>query len=368
MIIPKHLFRELQGRQIARRAGEPGAGRHRPYLFVDFKPGDLVQGKLNPNYHHAQPAVFRHDRDEGRRRRGVGGARGAADRRIRFRLEHAGRGRDPEAPGGRAARATSRSSPPATSSISSSTTPTPGRRSTASGRASRRSIPFLTDPAVRQALNLLVDRASVQKFIYGRTGKATANFINNPPSSSCRRTRTTSSTSTRRSSCWTRPAGSPAPTACGKRRRQAARVYQTSINAPRQKTQEIVKQACQKAGIDRDQDRPGLGLFLLGCREPGHLFANSTRHPDVHDDDDAARSGRVHAAVPVVGGRHQGEQMAGPQHHPLAERRLRQAVPPGRRTRLDPVKRAALFIAMNDLVIKERGGHPGRLPPERGGG
>src|SRR5205814_6426400 len=27
-------------------------------------------------------------------------------------------------------------------------------------------------------------------------------------------------------------------------------LYQSSINAPRQKTQEIVKQACQKAGID----------------------------------------------------------------------------------------------------------------------
>src|SRR5205823_1786571 len=40
--------------------------------------------------------------------------------------------------------------------------------------------PFLTDPAVRQALNLLVDRGSVQDQIYGRTGIATANFLNAP--------------------------------------------------------------------------------------------------------------------------------------------------------------------------------------------
>ena len=40
--------------------------------------------------------------------------------------------------------------------------------------------PFLTDPAVRQALNLLVDRAAVQEQIYGRTGIATANFLNAP--------------------------------------------------------------------------------------------------------------------------------------------------------------------------------------------
>ena len=44
--------------------------------------------------------------------------------------------------------------------------------------------------------------------------------------------------------------------------------------------------------------------------------------------------------------------MAGPQHHALAERRLRQALRRSASTRLDPVKRAALFIQMNDLVIK----------------
>jgi len=29
---------------------------------------------------------------------------------------------------------------------------------------------------VRQAINLLIDRGSVEKFIYGRTGNATPNF------------------------------------------------------------------------------------------------------------------------------------------------------------------------------------------------
>src|SRR5205807_5029 len=42
-----------------------------------------------------QPAPFRYDRDEGRWRRRVGGARRDPDRRVRLRLEHAGRGRDP---------------------------------------------------------------------------------------------------------------------------------------------------------------------------------------------------------------------------------------------------------------------------------
>jgi peptide/nickel transport system substrate-binding protein len=40
--------------------------------------------------------------------------------------------------------------------------------------------PLFSDPAVREAINLLIDRASVEKFIYGRTGVATANIVNNP--------------------------------------------------------------------------------------------------------------------------------------------------------------------------------------------
>jgi hypothetical protein len=38
--------------------------------------------------------------------------------------------------------------------------------------------PTLSDPAVRQAFALLVDKDSVEKHIYGRTGVAVANFIN----------------------------------------------------------------------------------------------------------------------------------------------------------------------------------------------
>src|SRR4030081_3211879 len=40
--------------------------------------------------------------------------------------------------------------------------------------------PSLTDKAVRQAMSLLVDRKSVEDHIYGRTGTATGNYVNNP--------------------------------------------------------------------------------------------------------------------------------------------------------------------------------------------
>ncbi len=99
MLIPKHLFADFIGaksRDAPTNLKPVGTG---PYMFKDFKPGDLVTGVANPNYHQANKPYLRLGRDEGRRRRRLGGARGAADRRIRLRLEPAGRGRNPPAPG-----------------------------------------------------------------------------------------------------------------------------------------------------------------------------------------------------------------------------------------------------------------------------
>jgi len=48
-------------------------------------------------------------------------------------------------------------------------------------RASVKSVhPFLTDPAVKGALALLVDRAGIQEQILGRLGQVAPNFINYP--------------------------------------------------------------------------------------------------------------------------------------------------------------------------------------------
>ncbi|WP_338309863.1 ABC transporter substrate-binding protein, partial [Bradyrhizobium sp. TM233] len=40
--------------------------------------------------------------------------------------------------------------------------------------------PLFSDPVVRKALSLLVDRESVKKAIYGRAGRTTSNFLNGP--------------------------------------------------------------------------------------------------------------------------------------------------------------------------------------------
>src|SRR4030095_6434276 len=58
MIIPKHLFEPYKGaasRDAPTNLKPVGTG---PYKFVDFKPGDMVRGEINPNYHEANKPHF----------------------------------------------------------------------------------------------------------------------------------------------------------------------------------------------------------------------------------------------------------------------------------------------------------------------
>ena len=131
-------------------------------------------------------------------------------------------------------------------------------------------------------------------------------------------------------------------------------VYQTSINAPRQKTQEIVKQACQKAGISVEIKSVTASVFFSSdVANPDTYPHFYCRPPDVHDDDDAAGSRRVHAPVPVHRGCEQGEQVARAATSPAGRTPTTTSCSSSATYELDPVKRAALFIAMNDLVIKD---------------
>ena len=57
-IIPKHLFEQYKGassREAPANLKPVGTG---PYMFVDFKPGDIVRGKINPNYHMPNRPYF----------------------------------------------------------------------------------------------------------------------------------------------------------------------------------------------------------------------------------------------------------------------------------------------------------------------
>ena len=251
MVVPKHLFEPYRGansREAPANLKPIGTG---PYRFVDFKPGDLVKGERNPAYYLPNRPYF--DTIE---MKGGGDAVSAAraviqtgeydyawnmqvEDEILLRLEggSSAKGRVDIVPGGNIEHIQLNNTDPWTE--------VDGERSSLKTKH-----PLFSDPAVRKALALLVDRASVEAHIYGRTGIATGNFVNKPERFASKNTKwefdVGKANKLLDEAGWQR--GTDGIRA--KDGKKLKLVFQTSINAPRQKTQAIVKQACQKAGID----------------------------------------------------------------------------------------------------------------------
>ena len=79
---PETSVRGLQGRQIPRGPEQSGARRHRSLQVRRVQAGRSHPRRAQSRLPHAEPSPLRHDRDEGRRRCGLGRARRDPDRRI----------------------------------------------------------------------------------------------------------------------------------------------------------------------------------------------------------------------------------------------------------------------------------------------
>jgi peptide/nickel transport system substrate-binding protein len=351
MIIPKHLFEAFKGgksREAPTNLKPVGTGAYR---FVDFKPGDIVRGELNPNYHMPNRPFF--DTIE---MKGGGDAVSAAraviqsgeydyawnmqvEDEILKRFEQGGRGRADIVTGGNIEHIQLNTTDPWKD--------VEGERSSV-----KTQHPFLTDPAVRQALSVLVDRASVQEQIYGRTGVATANFLNAPERFRSKNTKwelnIDKATQILEMAGWKRGAD-------GIRAKDGMRlkmVYQTSINAPRQKTQQIVKQAAAKAGIDMELKSVTSSVY----------FSSDVANPDTYTkfytdiqmytttmtqpDPELFMNQFTSWEVASKDNKWQGRNIT--RWRSEEYDKLYRAA----ESEMDPVKRAALFIRMNDLVVQ----------------
>ena len=129
-------------------------------------------------------------------------------------------------------------------------------------------------------------------------------------------------------------------------------VYQTSINAPRQKTQEIVKQACQKAGISVEIKSVTASVFFSSdVANPDtypHFVADLQMYTTTMTQPDPGVFMRqfLSAEVASKANKFQGRNITRWQNADYDKLFQQSDV------ELNPVKRAELFIAMNDLVIK----------------
>jgi peptide/nickel transport system substrate-binding protein len=353
MIIPKHLFEQYAGeksREAPSNLRPIGTG---PYKFKSFRPGDVIVGEINPAYHQPDRPYF-----DAIELKGGGDAVSAAravlqtgeydyawnvqvEEEVLKRLEAAGKGTILITPGGGIEHMQLNSTDPWTE--------VDGERSSI-----KTAHPTLADPAVRDALALLIDRDSVAKYIYGRTGSATANYINKPER--FRSTNTSYEFNVDKANALLEKAGwRRGPDGIRtKDGRQLKYVFQTSINQPRQKTQAIVKQACEKAGIDIEIKAVTASVFFSS--DP----ANPDTYPHFYTDLQMYNTGPTRPdpgvwmqsflsdEVASKANKWQGRNVTRWRSAEFDE--LHRAA----EAALDPVERAALYIRMNDLVVKQR--------------
>ena len=350
MLIPKHLFAAYKGdksRDAPANLKPVGTG---PYKFVDFAPGDLVRGAINADYHVKNRPYF--DTIE---MKGGGDAISAAravlqtgeydyawnlqvEDEILKKLENGGKGHVAIIEGG------------SIEHIQLNTTD-PWTEVDGEKASIKTKHPTLSDTAVRDALNVLVDRGSVEKYIYGRTGVATANFLNNPPRFRSKKTKwefnLDKANKMLDAAGWKRGAD-------GVREKDGKKlkyVFQTSINTPRQKTQAIVKQACQKAGIEVELKSVTASVFFSSdVGNPDtypHFYCDLQMYTTTMTEPDPALFMNQFTSweVATKENKWQGRNITRWRNDEY-DKAYRAA-----EGELDPVKRAALFIKMNELVI-----------------
>jgi peptide/nickel transport system substrate-binding protein len=198
---------------------------------------------------------------------------------------------------------------------------------------------------------LLIDKASVEKHIYGRTGVATPNFVNHPEKFRSKTTKyefnVDKANAVLDKAGWAKgPDGIRAKD--GKKLRL---VFQTSINQPRQKTQAIIKQACQKAGIDMElKSVTGSVFFSSDVANPDtytkfycdmQMYTTNMSQPD---PEVFLRNGVSWEAASKAN-KWQGRNITRWQSKEFDDTHKAAQV------ELDPVKRAALLIKLNELFI-----------------
>lgn len=352
LLIPQHMFAGYAGatsRDAPANLAPIGTG---PYTFTEFRPGEIVRGKRNTDYHLPNRPFF-----DTLEMKGGGDAVSAAravlqtgeydyaynmqvEDDVLTRLEAGGPGRVEAVFGGNLEFILLNATDP--------NLEVEGERSS----LKTRHFAF-SDPRVRRAMSLLVDRTSIQDHIYGQTAHASANTINGPDRFVSRHTTYTFDVAQAAElldeAGWVR-----GPDGIRSRNdRRLSLVFQTTINGPRQKTQAIIKQAAQRAGIAIEiKAIPASIYFSSDVANPdtySKFYADMEMLTGTMVQPDPARWMLQFASweVATKANKWQGRNACRWQD-PVFDRLYQEA-----QAELDPVRRAALFIEMNDRVVTQ---------------
>ena len=350
-ILPKHLFQDYKGeksRDAPYNLKPVGTG---PYKAVDFKPGASVQYEINMHYHVPNRPFF--DQIE---LKGGGDATSAAravlqtgefdfawnmqvEQRVLQSLERGGKGKVVVTPGSNVEHLQINQTDPWTE--------VDGERS-----SMKQPHPFQAIDVVRQAYAKAVDRRTVAEQFYGSAGQATGNFLNAPPRYASPNTPwefdLVKAAALLDQTDWKRSGD-------GMRQKDGKPmkiVFQTSVNPIRQKTQAIIKKGFADIGMDVELKTVNAGVYFSS--DPAnpdtysHFYTDIQMYttgpggpdPQAHMEkfvtDQIAQKGNNWSGTNIV-------RWSNAEYDALWKQAAGE---------LDPVKRAALFIKMNDMLYE----------------
>ncbi len=215
--------------------------------------------------------------------------------------------------------------------------------------------PFLTDPAVRRALSLAIDRNLLAEVGYGEAGKATCNVVPAPAiyvstaNDECLVQDIAKANAILDEAGWM-----PGPD--GIRQKDGVRLsilYQTSTNAVRQDTQALVKQWWSEIGVETELKNIDAAVFFGGDQSSPDTFqkfyADIEMYTNLFDgtDPEAYMGSWVCSEIPSPANNWLGSNMpryCNPEYDALAEKLATTAA-------LED--RAAIVKQMNDMLMQE---------------
>ncbi|MCI0546075.1 MAG: peptide ABC transporter substrate-binding protein [Candidatus Rokubacteria bacterium] len=348
-LIPRHVFEPIKGANAREAAGMARTVGTGPYKLVEFKPGDMIRAEINPHYHVPNRPFF--DRIE---IKGGGDSVTATravlqtgeydfayfvlvEEEVLRRIEQGGKGRVLTIPSSGV-------------SFIQCNQSDPWRE--VDGERSNPKVPhpFLTDAAVRTALGLVIDRVGIHEHVLGRTGSPTSNFLNAPERFRSRNTSWEFSVERANQvldqAGWVRGAD-------GVRAKDGIRLkmlFQAAANATVQKVQAVVKQAAARAGMEMEVKAVPASVFFSADTSNTDTnvrfladLQTFTSYPGL--DPQFFMAQFVSWEMVSRENKWSGRNIAR-WRNPEFDRLWRQA-----EVEMDPVKRAALFVRMNDLVV-----------------
>jgi peptide/nickel transport system substrate-binding protein len=349
-LLPRHVFESLKGAGAREAIGMIRPVGTGPYRLVEFRPGDVIRAEINQSYHVANRPFF--DRLEIKAGGDSAGATRAVlqtgeydfayyvllEEEVLKRIEQGGKGRVMTIPSSGVSHLQLNQTDPWTE--------VDGERS-----GLKTPHPFLTDPVMRTALGLLVDRQTIQDHLVGRSGQIAVNFLNSPD-----RFRSPNNTwefNVEKANMILDRAGW-ARGADGVRAKDGKRlrlVFQATANTTVQKLQAVIKQAAARAGIEIEVKAIPAQVFF--SNDPGNPDTIARFQADMQTyttftglDPQFFMAQFCSWDIPTKENRWTGRNITrwrNAEYDALWKKAEHE---------MDPLKRAAMFIRMNDLVIQ----------------